>query len=161
LRYFVIAPDGSKFGPADIATLRAWIGEGRIAPDTILEEEASRQRVAARFVAGLTFPEMPSFIGATPPYATKPEYAKQGDNGSRDLIMSYICSAMSIICCGFFIIGGFTFAASATRKGNPKGRIATAVAVFFLFLWIITTIIEIKFFGDLKNYFVPKMGLDG
>lgn len=44
LKYFVVWPDGRKFGPADAATLAQWAKEGRISDDTELEEEVSGQR---------------------------------------------------------------------------------------------------------------------
>jgi hypothetical protein len=162
LRYFVIAPDGSKFGPADIPTLREWVAQGRIAPDTMLEEEASRQRVAARFVAGLGFgAEMPGYI--QPAGRRGRREGRPPDTGNWDLMWSYICSALSIICCGLFIIGGFVYANRAKAKGNPGATAAFIFAVFFLILWIVSTFIEIYFFKDLmkmvgRAFDVPSLG---
>lgn len=56
MRYFVVADDGAKYGPADIETLNGWIREGRMLPGTLVEEEASGARMAASAVAGLVFP---------------------------------------------------------------------------------------------------------
>ena len=150
MRYFVIAPDGSKFGPADIATLRAWATQGRIAPDTVLEEEASRQRVPARMVAGITFPEIPAGM-APAPYVRQPktEYTKGFDDGSHDVWWSYICSLMTMICCCVFCIGGFVYANRAIAKGNPRGRGARLFAFIMCAVWIVTTLITIPFLGQL------------
>jgi len=38
MRYYVIARDGRKFGPADLETLSQWALEGRVARDTYLED---------------------------------------------------------------------------------------------------------------------------
>jgi len=155
VRYFVIAPDGSRFGPADLATLRAWAAQGRIAPDTILEEEASHQRVAARLVAGLTFPEMPAGMAQTD-YLRSPktEYTKGFDDGSHDVLWSYICSLMTMICCCFFGIGGFVYANRAISKGNRRGYGARAFAFVMCGLWILTTLITIPFIGQLYHFVI-------
>ncbi len=153
LLYFVIGPDGSKYGPADIPTLQSWVAQGRITPDTILEEQASRQRVAARLVAGLSFGEIPAGLAPVKALRSpKTEYTKGFDDGSQDVIWSYICSALSIICCGLFVIGGFVYASRAISKGNERGRGARVFAIIMTIIWIVTTIIEIIFIGQLKDY---------
>ena len=161
MRYFVIAPDGSKYGPADLATLRAWVVEGRISPDTILEESVSHQRAPARMVAGLFPSETPAFTSA--PYTRNPktEYTKGSGTGNADAILSYICSVLSILCCGFFIIGGFVYASRAISKGNPGGKAARIVAWVFLFIWIVTTIIEIMFFKELYKMILDMLAGSG
>lgn len=156
--YFVIAPDGSKYGPADLNTLRTWMTQGRISPQTILEVQSTGQRVQASVV--LSFGgEVPSFAPPASGYG-RPEFSKSNDKSGTDLFLSYICSALSIICCGFFIIGGFVYANRALAKGNRGGMAARYVAIIFLIIWIVTTILEIMFFDKLKEMFMPKMGLD-
>lgn len=56
MQYFVIWPDGQKFGPADLAKLQDWATEGRIKPDTDLESIVDGRRMKAREVTSLTFP---------------------------------------------------------------------------------------------------------
>lgn len=69
MRYFVVSLDGQKYGPADIPTLQQWIGEGRILPNTYLEEEIGGARLQAGGVRDLRFtPEAPPAM--TPPPAT-------------------------------------------------------------------------------------------
>jgi hypothetical protein len=161
LRYFVIAPDGSKYGPADLATLRAWVVEGRISPDTILEEVASHQRAPARMIAGLFPSEVPSFSATGSVRNPKTEYTKGSGNGNADAILSYICSVLSILCCGFFIIGAFVYASRAIAKGNPGGKAARIVAWIFLLIWIVTTIIEIIFFKQLVEFLQGQLSGTG
>ncbi len=163
MRYFVIAPDGSKYGPADVPTLKSWIAQGRIAPNTVLEEESSRQRVEARLVAGL-------FGGEVAPYTPPPhqprheqERGRAGDSGNFDVVMSYICSSMSIICCGLFIIGGFSYASRAISKGNRGGYTARIVAIIFLILYCIFSVISVYFFRELMEWgkgFLNQQGID-
>lgn len=56
MQYYVIAPDGQKYGPADVPTLNAWIAEGRLLPDTQLQDVATNAVMAASMVPGLAFP---------------------------------------------------------------------------------------------------------
>jgi hypothetical protein len=70
--YFVIAPDGSKYGPADELTLQQWIAENRLLPTTMLEDVATSNRVAASAVPGLTFPTY------SDPMVREPETPTQG-----------------------------------------------------------------------------------
>lgn len=53
MKYFVVWPDGRKFGPADIATLSQWKHEGRINDDSDLEEEGTGRVVKLSEVDGL------------------------------------------------------------------------------------------------------------
>lgn len=57
MKYFVIAHDGKKYGPADADTLTQWASEGRITPATELEEEMTGRRLMARDVDGIILPE--------------------------------------------------------------------------------------------------------
>ncbi|HVT10669.1 MAG TPA: hypothetical protein VHE55_00250 [Fimbriimonadaceae bacterium] len=62
-QYYVITPDGKRFGPTDFQTLCQWAGEGRITPGMMVEDTLSRQTMTASSVPGL-FPP-----GAQPQYA--------------------------------------------------------------------------------------------
>jgi hypothetical protein len=159
LRYFVIAPDGSKYGPADIPTLRSWVAQGRISPDTILEEEASRQRVQARLVAGLFVAEGPSAPGY--PRGARPVETGKGaaNDGGIDVFLSYACSAMSILCCGLFIIGAFVYASRAISKGNRGGYAARIVAIFFLILYCVSSILMFMFWGQIQEMIMQRFNM--
>lgn len=67
MRYFVIASDGQRYGPADIPTLNQWIADGRLTADMMLEGENGGRMVASS-VPGLMFgqpPQMNSPYGGT------------------------------------------------------------------------------------------------
>ena len=64
IRYFVIAADGQKYGPADVATLNNWIAEGRLQSQSLLQEENSSLQVEARGVPALKF--VPRTVGTIP-----------------------------------------------------------------------------------------------
>ena len=155
MRYFVIAPDGSKYGPADLATLREWVGQGRIAPDTMLEEESSRQRVPARLVAGLGFGgEAPAVIM---PAGRRPESPRPGDDGNWDIMWSYICSALTLICCLPFIFGAFAYANRARFKGNPRYKAAKICAWIVIAIYVAATPFEIAAFNQIKDFVMNQV----
>jgi hypothetical protein len=160
LRYFVIAPDGSKYGPADFNTLRAWVNEGRISADTILEEESSRQRIAARLVAGLIFMEGPGYPHASAMRNPRMETGRK-PGPDFNILLSYACSVMSILCCTFFIFGSFIYANKAIANGSPGGKAAKVVAYIFLLLAIISSILEVMFFKQLSAYLTSLAGGGG
>ncbi|MER3496121.1 MAG: hypothetical protein C4320_04540 [Armatimonadota bacterium] len=65
--YFVEMPDGARYGPADLATPKSWVAEGRIGATTILVSEASGERMRAHMVSGLIQEPLPGAVGAPPP----------------------------------------------------------------------------------------------
>lgn len=89
MRYFVISLDGQKYGPADIPTLQRWIDEGRILPNTFLEEEIGGARLQAGGVLALRFaPQAPTQTAnpyaAGNPYSQNP-YGAGGPVAPQDL----------------------------------------------------------------------------
>ena len=68
LTYFVEA-SGQRFGPADLDLLRQWAREGRINSESILIEESTQRRFAARDLPGIFEPGMSPpqpFAGPSP-----------------------------------------------------------------------------------------------
>ena len=53
MNYFVVWPDGQKFGPADLATLSQWAKEGRINDETVLEEAETGKTLKMSEVDGI------------------------------------------------------------------------------------------------------------
>lgn len=68
MEYYVVMPDGSKFGPASIETLNEWAQQGRILPTTMIERASDGVQGPASLLPGLI---LPSGAG-TPPAATGP-----------------------------------------------------------------------------------------
>lgn len=80
MQYFVIAPDGQKYGPADIATLNQWAVEARLTPTTELEDAATGARLTASNVPGIVFPGgggAPGFQQPQQPQAPMPQQPYQ------------------------------------------------------------------------------------
>jgi hypothetical protein len=132
MRYFVIGDDGQKYGPADVATLNSWITEGRLLATTLLENEATGERVAAQALPGLAFDAVgiPTRI---PPTATPPSgpgysaYPRPGytEDTSNDMLKAWIFCVLGLCCCPIvFCSLGYLAGKRANEKGNPAGRTA-------------------------------------
>lgn len=64
--YYVVADDGSRFGPADMVTLKSWVAQKRIRPETKLVNADTNAEVRASEVPGLftVGPAQPSSVKA-------------------------------------------------------------------------------------------------
>src|SRR5512142_3277268 len=104
MQFYVIGPDGSKYGPADVPTLKQWAGENRLSPQSILEDSTSGQRMPAGQVEGIfgapqTAPSGPEMNPAEQyPYQNPPApgyYPRQttGDGGKLLITLSWIFSS--------------------------------------------------------------------
>lgn len=89
MRYFVINPDGQRYGPADLATLQQWANEGRVVATTALEEEATGTRTQASAVPGLMLgggqpPNANPYAAPSNPYSAGTPYgdASQQNQGN-------------------------------------------------------------------------------
>ena len=74
MAYYVLGPGGAKHGPAEIHTLNEWVAQGRIAPDTLLEDIGSGVKFPARAIKGISFgaailqnPTAPAAISSSTP----------------------------------------------------------------------------------------------
>ncbi|MFI5385602.1 MAG: hypothetical protein ACHQ50_05710 [Fimbriimonadales bacterium] len=149
MRYFVLAPTGERYGPADVPTLSLWAADGRITPTSKLMEEMSGSIVAASSVPGLVFPQAspappaPAYGPMQPPppsvYQAQSNYPRPGsaflpaaaaDNGSKDLLMSFgMALGAPLLGCitiyGVFLAaGGIAAAWRAIQKGQKLGILA-------------------------------------
>lgn len=53
MQYMVTGLDGKEYGPTDLATLKTWVAENRLAPTTVLRDFNTGQTMAASAVPGL------------------------------------------------------------------------------------------------------------
>jgi len=149
VRYYVYAPNGQRFGPADLPTLQMWIHEGRVLPSSMLEDEMTLARMPASSVAGLTFPATtvtatppPPNTGPTPfeanPYAAPSNYyrAMPGDyDGAKDVTNAWICLVAAILCFPLISIGGIVLASRAKKLGNPSATAPYIANIVYTCLW--------------------------
>lgn len=55
MAFYVVTRDGSRYGPADLPLLQLWVNEGRLNPNSTLENRETGQRLLARDLEGLLF----------------------------------------------------------------------------------------------------------
>jgi hypothetical protein len=157
--YSVIATDGNKYGPADVATLNQWIGEGRLMPNQMLEEETSGARVAASAVSGLNFPmqnAQPGPEGFQPGQPYQNYYARpgvpMGDDGSKDVQQAWIWAVVSFFCCAPITAWlAINAAKRAQEKGNPGANAPRVVAIIALVVWVILLVVRVASIGSAVN----------
>jgi len=161
MRYYVIAPDGARYGPADLALLNRWIAEGRLFPHTPLIFEATGESCLAGDVPGLGFsappPAAPTMNPARGPYpdpfpeqpfTAYPRVATYPtDNGESDLTRAWVMFGLGLTCCSVTFVSGFLAAQSARRKGHPGAPLAmmanavvggiTIIAFIWFMVWVL------------------------
>jgi hypothetical protein len=136
MQYYVIAPDGTtKYGPADVETLKGWVAENRLGPDTMLEDFQSGMRLPASQVRDL-FPEPVQPQGTMAPGTMSPAGASgyerpqfgSMDDGRQDVNQAFIYAVAGFCCCWpIFCPLGIAAANRAIAKGNPGGKSAKIV----------------------------------
>jgi hypothetical protein len=124
-RYYVIAENGQKYGPANVATLQQWVEEGRVVPHTKLQHELDGS-IRYPGELGLSFESRAGYNGPGPaatyappgsapgsgpgsaegPYATAPHspYFRPGyghadlgfDRGDREVSNAWILGAVGV-----------------------------------------------------------------
>jgi hypothetical protein len=154
MRYYVLAPTGERYGPADISTLNEWAATNRLFPNSKLIEEMSGTVLAASAVSGLTFGQaVPPAPGAVPmqppapgmPYQPQPaSYPRPGympqagiatDSGLKDLLIAFGIAVGApllafITWYGIFVaVGGVQLAWKSYQKGQKLGILALVLNV--------------------------------
>lgn len=168
--YFVIGPDGSKYGPADVPTLSSWATENRLTSATEVEDAATGVRMTAAQIPGIVFPQATatssSIYGGTvsnptstagytgaanPAYASYPrDGGNSGDNGAGLITASFICSGLGLICCPcLFSVAGIILGVMGKNKGNDKGQLAIILGVASLVLGIVLGVVLQSVTGNL------------
>lgn len=156
--YYVIANDGQRYGPVDLATLNTWANDNRVVPTTTLEG-TDGQRLQASSVPGIVFPPsnaapgygtpvagqgIQSGFGApgvgTSGYAPYPHSQGMtfGDNGQGDLTKAWIFGALGLVCCPIvFSTMGIIYGNNAAKKGHPQGKVAMYFSIATMVIGIV------------------------
>jgi hypothetical protein len=132
VHYFVLTPDGQRYGPADVQTLAVWASEGRVLPTSILENVQTLERLPANAVLGQAFATSapPPTYGAPPSFANYPRPAYL-DSGSREMSTAWTCAILSIfgcMCYAGILLGPIAiWQASIARKKGATGTLAVII----------------------------------
>ncbi|MEI7987288.1 MAG: hypothetical protein WCI55_16820 [Armatimonadota bacterium] len=152
--YFVVGLDGEKFGPVDVLTLNHWVQDGRVTPDSTLEDVSTGQQVLASSIPELDFPAI-SAVSQGNPQSNYPrdQIAAGIDEGAKDLETAWLFASTGIIgsivflffCPIFSIINvlsifGIVYSWKASRKGSPNTRGAMICSIIGLVLGILIVI---------------------
>jgi hypothetical protein len=138
--FYVIHPDGSKYGPAELSLLQKWVEENRIAETTLIEDEFTGISTPASLVPGLNFGVKPPSTGNPPPvqqappppnpYATGPTYGgpsygvppygEQQRGGYREHVDNHLVKAIlaTLCCCLAFGVVSIVYAAQVDGYAN-------------------------------------------
>jgi hypothetical protein len=146
MQYYVLAQDGSRYGPADVPELSRWAGEGRLIPGSRLEEAGTGRQLLAHEIPGIVFPaagmsQPPmgpmSAGGAQMPGYYRPQAGAYNPQSSNQLTGAWILGSVALAslfffcCCALFTlggvgcaIGGMVTANNAKKQGNPNAQAA-------------------------------------
>jgi hypothetical protein len=156
MTYYVVAPDGQKYGPGDVMTLNEWARLGRIVPTTIIEDAATGGRMAAAQVPGILFQQNPQSSNSAfqPNIQQYPRTGFVSDTGRGDYQLAMVFGVLAIvvsppmICCTPLIVGpvlfsslGIYFASLAQRKGFPNHRTAMTLNIVALVIAILVGVV--------------------
>ncbi len=153
-RYFVVMPDGAKYGPADVPTLNQWLSEGRVNAQSNVQEEATGETMPLGSVPGVIAaasavkqpeypqPQQPTYQQPNVPYPRLDPVAQSGDGGKSSFTMSIVFSLIGFLCCPVvFSSLGIYFGTKAKGMGHAKGQVAVIFGVVSLVVGIILSAI--------------------
>lgn len=97
--YFVLSDTGQRFGPADLAMMLRWIGEGRVQPTTMVEDEESGLRVKASSLSALKAAFFPKPVAVAVPSWSQPP----GVSATPVFVPSNMGKAIGALVCSFLV----------------------------------------------------------
>lgn len=121
MRYYVIVADGNRYGPADEAQLRAWVNQGRIFENTLLQEENGTAKFPAGTVLGFFDASTP------PPQSVAPTYYRANNEPPLEttptiikavLVMCFCCQPLGIVALVFSILAATAASSNRTQAAN-------------------------------------------
>lgn len=142
MQYMVTGVDGKEYGPTDVATLRTWVSENRLAPHTQLRDFNTGQTLAASAVPGL-FPErsnVPPAASAYPRGTTGTGYAPAADPGGGafagvvlrsvvGVVLFFVLHGIGLIVAGTGLITAFQLQSRGSKWGVPALAISALSVV--------------------------------
>lgn len=182
MRYFVIWPDGQRFGPASEEELAIWLKEGRVTLDMEAEAEATGHRLKlgeleAVKQAAAEMPRTQETQWQAPPTGPAAYYRSGMQVGqplnNSDVQMSWVLSGIglglgviSFCCCGIATFGCPVlpiFGLIMANKANAKGATgASSAKIFAICAIVITALIALGYLALMVGMFaVGSFGSNG
>lgn len=121
--YYVIHPDGSRYGPADLKTLNQWASQGRILPLTTVVMPDGKELEAR---------EVPYLEDFPLRYKTPLQRIALAAN---EFWASVIMALFAAACLGPIALLGIWFAFQAKKKGHPFWSIALGANVLAILVY--------------------------
>ena len=153
----MLGDGGQKYGPADVATLNQWITEGRLLPQTIIEEEATGRQTLASALHGLQFPlAAPPAAGPAPvsnyprydqaqQYRPAPYQTSSVNVGGSDFALALAMGLISPVLSILLPIGGLLTAGIGIRAavraqgiGHKLGILVIVINILAIGFWVVT-----------------------
>lgn len=101
LQYSVMLPNGAQSEPFDIQTLRSYLQQGHIQPNTMIYDQSAGQWLPASQIVSMAVPQAPyAPMGTPPPYAPMnatpytPAYASQNQSSKTGIIIGSIVAVV-------------------------------------------------------------------
>lgn len=145
MTYYVLAPDGSRYGPADLALLTRWAAEGRVTAGTLIEDSMGRRHYAAS-LEGLQFGL------SRPPGAYAFDQSGPDDDGYKEILWAWGLGASSLLICPVLpSLVGIAMAVRAKEKGQRAYVapmtfcVVAAIANVVILTWVLTAMDSLSF----------------
>ncbi len=154
MQYMVTGVDGKEYGPTDIATLKTWAAEGRLAPHTMLRDFLSGQTMPASSLSEL-FPASAATAGTgnLPPVGTgypRAQYtatsSAAGDFGGGafagvvlrsvlGIVLFFVLHGIGLLVAGSSLITAFQLKNTGSKFGLPAIIISSISVVIIGIGW--------------------------
>lgn len=94
--YYVISPNGEKYGPADIALLKEWAAQGRIQRSTTIEDAVTGNQYPASMIVDFQVIAPPPLNYQTPAAQPRQERYIHTENHLTKAIISTLCCCLPL-----------------------------------------------------------------
>ena len=155
MQYSVLGTDGSQYGPVDLMTLKQWVSEGRVLPNTQIVDNLSSQTLMASQMPelGMTSVSNPYSNTAAPPQNfnqyPRTGYDAQAPQGTTKLWSILIWLGIGIVFSmftrygGVFVTGWNVFDAfQAKARKDPKGDLCLVFGIGGFVLVLLWTVFK-------------------
>ena len=141
MHYTVVGPDGKEYGPADISTIKKWVAEDRVRPDSVLKDIQTGNSLPASAVPGLfseaappEIPPAPVNLSQPTSYHVRPR-TPVANEGMRPLWgvifrsvaavqLSFVVPALALFVAG----NAMYYAIQLKSRGSRYGKTAVGIA---------------------------------